>query len=81
MAIEAGGDMMVLADTQRALAEAELVSVIVIAEPSEMLRMLKMTRDVGLQPRSMPLGARSGVAVGELALEVVRYFRYVLAGQ
>jgi len=81
IAIEAGGDATVLADTQHALAEARLLSVIVIAEPSEMLRMLKMTRDAGLQPRSMPLGTRSGVAVGELALEVMRYFRYVLAGQ
>ena len=81
MPIEASSDAVVLADTQRALAEAQLLSVIVIAEPSEMLRMLKMTRDTGLQPRSMPLGARSSVAVGELALEVMRYFRYVLAGE
>ncbi len=80
-AIEAGGDAAVLGDTQDVLAEAQLLSLIVIAEPSEMLRMLKMTRDTGLQPRSMPLGARSGVAVGELALEVMRYFRYVLAGE
>ncbi len=70
-----------IADTRWALAEARLGSVAVIAEPSQMLRVLKIARDAGLETRSLPIGSGTQLSMGELALEIGRYFRYVLAGQ
>jgi uncharacterized SAM-binding protein YcdF (DUF218 family) len=78
---QAHNQIVQIADAQRALAEARLANVLVLAEPSQMLRMLKIARDAGLQPRSFPLGVNNQVPVSELALEVGRVFRYVLAGQ
>jgi uncharacterized SAM-binding protein YcdF (DUF218 family) len=77
---QASNSVVQITDTQRALVEARLTNVLVIAEPSQMLRVLKIARDAGLQPRSLPLGTHSNAGLGELALEIGRYFRYVLVG-
>jgi uncharacterized SAM-binding protein YcdF (DUF218 family) len=81
LTVQAADDLVRINDTRRALDEIRLQSVIVIAKPSQMLRMLKMVRDSGLQARSLPVGTSSNVQMGELVLEVGRYFRYVIAGR
>lgn len=79
--LQGSSDVVLLADTQRALKEAQQGSVLLITEPSQTLRVLKIARDVGLQPHGVPTGTSTRVPIKELALEVGRYFRYVLMGQ
>lgn len=79
--LPASSDVVLVTDAQRTLAEAQLHSVLVIAAPGKMLRVLKIAGDVGLEPRSLPVDTSTNVPAGELALEVVRYFRYVFMGQ
>ncbi len=78
---QAPSNVVQIADAQRALAQTNLGSVLVIAEPSQMLRLLKIARDTGLQARSLPLGTDNELSAGELVTEVGRYYWYVMAGQ
>jgi uncharacterized SAM-binding protein YcdF (DUF218 family) len=79
--LQGSSEVVLLADTHRALTEAQQSSVLLITEPSQTLRVLKIARDLGLQPGGLPTGTSTRVPVKELALEVGRYFRYVLVGQ
>jgi hypothetical protein len=62
--------------------EAEqLRSALLIAEPVESLRLLKIGRDANLPLRSLPTGAQPDLRIADVVAEVGRYFRYVLFDQ
>ncbi len=79
--LQGSSDVVLLADTYRVLQESQQGSVLLIAEPSQTLRVLKIARDVGLQPHGLPTGTSARIPIKELAFEVGRYFRYVFVGQ
>ena len=51
-------------------------SVLVVAPPSEMLTLLKMTRDLGLESYGAPIG--DGTAAADLLRGTMEYLRYIL---
>lgn len=55
-----------------------LESGILIAEPVETLRLLKIARDAGVTLDSVPVGASTEIDLGAVAGEVGHYFRYAL---
>ena len=67
-----------LASAKAMLAQENLRSALLIAEPVETLRLLKIARDSDLRLASAPIGARSDISIRGIMIEVGRYFRYVL---
>ncbi|HEX6290426.1 MAG TPA: ElyC/SanA/YdcF family protein [Herpetosiphonaceae bacterium] len=67
-----------LAAARQALERDHLTSALLIAEPVEMLRLLKIAHDQRLRLMSAPVGADSDINIGGVAQEIGRYFRYVL---
>jgi hypothetical protein len=55
-----------------------LGSGVLIAEPVQTLRLLKIARDSGVALNSLPIGASSDIDLGAVAGEVGQYFRYAL---
>ncbi len=70
-----------LAVTRQALQEQHLQSALLIAEPVETLRLLKIARDTGIQPLSAPVGANPQLSFFDTLQEIGRYFRYILFQQ
>ena len=67
-----------LVAAKHALDQAHLRSVVLIAEPVETLRLLKIARDQDLRLLSTPTGVASDISITGIVREVVRYFQYVL---
>ena len=66
---------------QKLLQEARVTDVMLIEEPVEALRLLKIARDQGLTLRSAPTGADSTINLRHVAEEVGRYLVYCFAGR
>ncbi len=67
-----------LSSAKATLAQENLRSALLIAEPVETLRLLKIAGDSQLRLASTPVGARSDISIRGIIVEVGRYFRYVL---
>ncbi len=67
-----------LAVVRQVLEEQHLQSALLIAEPVETLRLLKIARDTGMEPLSAPVGADPQLSFLGTLLEIGHYFRYVL---
>jgi hypothetical protein len=67
--------------TQKLLQEARVTDAMLIAEPVEALRLLKIARDQGLSLRSAPTGADNTINLRGVAEEVARYLVYCFAGR
>ena len=65
---------------QKLLQEAHENDALLMGEPVEALRLLKMARDMGLPLRSAPTGADNTIDLGSVADEVGRYLVYCFAG-
>jgi hypothetical protein len=75
----AAADQLAQLRAAGAVLEAEqLRSALLIAEPVETLRLLKIGRDANLPLRSLPTGAQPDLRIADVVLEIGRYFRYVL---
>jgi uncharacterized SAM-binding protein YcdF (DUF218 family) len=70
-----------LAAASELLEQQQLRSALLIAEPVQTLRLLKIARDADLPLRSLPTGTQPDLSIGDIAAEVGRYFRYVLLEQ
>lgn len=70
-----------LAGVQRLLQETRITDAMLIGEPVEALRLLKIARDHGLALRSAPTGADSAINVGAVVDEVGRYLAYCFVGR
>lgn len=70
-----------IAAAQRALEQERLGRALLIAEPVETLRLLKIARDRNLRLLSLPTGATNNIETLAVVREVGRYFRYVLLGE
>ncbi|MBA3943710.1 MAG: hypothetical protein H0X37_04015 [Herpetosiphonaceae bacterium] len=62
-----------------AFATGRPIDALLIAEPVEILRLLKMAHDRGLPLRGAPTSRTSAIDLGAVVDEVGRYFTYVLA--
>lgn len=60
------------------LSQEQLGSALLIAEPVETLRLLKIASDHRITVRSLPLGDGNNIDVGAVVREIGRYYRYVL---
>lgn len=63
---------------QATLTRENLHSALLIAEPVETLRLLKIARDRDVRLLTLPVGASSEISISGIIGEVGRYFRYVL---
>ncbi len=61
--------------------ESHMTDVMLIAEPVETLRLLKIARDRGLDLHSAPVGADSAISVRDVIDEVGRYLAYCFVGR
>lgn len=59
-------------------ARDKIGSGVLIAEPVETLRLLKIARDAGVSLESLPIGASPTIDMGAVAGEIGQYFRYAL---
>ena len=66
---------------QDLLREARITDVMLVGEPVEALRLLKIARDRGLTLRSAPKGVDTGLSIGNVVDEVGRYLVYCFAGR
>lgn len=78
--IELAGERQIdqLAAAKQALAQERLTRAMLIAEPVEMLRLLKIAHDQQLRPLSTPVGSGGEISISGASREIGRYFRYVL---
>lgn len=67
-----------LAAVSRTLEREGLRRALLIAEPVETLRLLKIARDRDLRLLSLPTSVDADISINEVAREIGRYFRYVL---
>jgi hypothetical protein len=67
-----------LAAARQALEGERLTRALLIAEPVEMLRLLKIAHDQQLRPLSTPVGSGGEISISGASREIGRYFRYVL---
>ena len=70
-----------LREIRRLLQEARVVDVMLIGEPIESLRLLKIARDQGLVLHSAPAGAESAISLRDVVDEVGRYLAYCFVGR
>jgi hypothetical protein len=68
-------------DVRRLIQEAHIADVMLIGEPVESLRLLKIARDRGLTLRSAPAGADTSISIGSVVDEIGRYLVYCFAGR
>lgn len=66
---------------QQVLRETRVTDAMLIGEPVEALRLLKIARDHGLPLRSAPTGVDSGIDLARVADEVGRYLVYSFIGR
>lgn len=78
--IELPGERQIdqLAAAKQALEQERLTRALLIAEPVEMLRLLKIAHDQQLRPHSTPVGGGGDISISGASREIGRYFRYVL---
>lgn len=78
--IELAGERQIdqLAAARQALEGERLTRALLIAEPVEMLRLLKIAHDQQLRPLSTPVGSGGEISISGAWREIGRYFRYVL---
>lgn len=78
--LRAPDQMAQLAAVKSALEHERLATALLIAEPVETLRLLKIARDAPLRLRlvNTPLGADNDLSPQDVAREIGLYFRYVL---
>jgi hypothetical protein len=67
-----------LAAAKRTLEQERLPNALLIAEPVETLRLLKIAQDEQLRLLNMPTSADSEISLSGVIREIGRYFRYVL---
>ena len=67
--------------TQRLLQETRVTDAMLIGEPVEALRLLKIARDHGVPLRNAPTGADSNIDIARVAHEVGRYLVYCFGGR
>jgi len=65
----------------RLLADEHLHNAQLIAEPVEMLRLLKIAQDADIRLQSTPISADSSISFSDVVREVGRYFRYVFVNR
>ncbi len=70
-----------LRGAQKLVEESHASDAMLIGEPVESLRLLKMARDMGLPLHSAPTGADSTINLASVASEVERYLVYCFAGR
>jgi hypothetical protein len=70
-----------LAAARRVIQESRATDVMLIAEPIETLRLLKIARDHELELRSAPVGADSAISLRDIVDEVGRYLAYCFVGR
>ncbi len=70
-----------LKGVQRLLQETRVTDAMLIGEPVEALRLLKIARDYGLMLRSAPVGADSAINLTDVVDEVGRYVIYCFVGR
>jgi hypothetical protein len=58
-----------------------MADVILLEEPVEALRLLKISRDHGLVLHSVPTGEDTGIDLGDVVDEVGRYVAYCFLGR
>jgi len=61
--------------------ESRMTDLMLIAEPVETLRLLKIARDQGLNFQSAPVGADSAISLRDVVDEVGRYLAYCFVGR
>lgn len=79
--LEQGDQVAQIVAVQRALDQERLGRALLIAEPVETLRLLKIAQDRNLQLLSLPTGSTNDIEPLDVVREVGRYFRYVLLGE
>jgi uncharacterized SAM-binding protein YcdF (DUF218 family) len=67
-----------LASVSRTLEQERLGRALLIAEPVETLRLLKIARDQDLRLLSLPTSVDADISLNEVVREIGRYFSYVL---
>jgi hypothetical protein len=78
--LDAPDQLRLLQGVKQTLDDEQLQSALLLAEPVETLRLLKIARDTDLRVQSQPLGNRD-LDVRSVLNEVGRYFGYVLLGR
>lgn len=63
------------------LREARITDAMLVGEPVQALRLLKIARDRGLELRSAPKGVDTALSIGNVVDEVGRYLVYCFAGR
>jgi uncharacterized SAM-binding protein YcdF (DUF218 family) len=76
--LQAENQLDQIAAARQALERDRLTRAMLIAEPVEMLRLLKIAHDQQLRPLSAPVGAEADISISGVTREIGRYFRYVL---
>ncbi len=67
--------------TREVLNKARITDAMLVGEPVEALRLLKIARDHGLALRSAPKGADTGLSLDAVVDEVGRYLAYCFVGR
>jgi hypothetical protein len=70
-----------LARVHTMLQEMQITDAMLVGEPVESLRLLKIARDHGLQVYSVPAGADTAISLDAVADEVGRYLSYCFLGR
>ncbi len=76
--VTASGAVRQLALLRASLDHPQALDAILIAEPVEMLRLLKIAHDQGLPLRGAPTSTTSAIDLGAVIDEIGRYFGYAL---
>ena len=79
--LQAAQQLEQLAIAKQVLGQDRLTKALLIAEPVEMLRLLKIAQDRQLHLMSAPIGADTDISINGVTREIGRYFRYVLLGR
>jgi len=70
-----------LTAVRQVVQESRMTDLMLIAEPVETLRLLKIARDQGLNFQSAPVGADSAISLRDVVDEVGRYLTYCFVGR
>jgi hypothetical protein len=70
-----------LVRVQQVLEEMRITDAMLVGEPVEALRLLKIARDHGLELHSVPAGADTAISLDAVVDEVGRYLAYCFVGR
>ena len=79
--VNEGTEIAQLAKVHDVLEDLRITDAMLIAEPVESLRLLKIARDNGLELYSVPAGGDSAISLDAVVNEVGRYLTYVFVGR